>query len=73
MGKKNQPDIFWYSALTLSVIGAFNWGLIGLIDFNAVQYFFGDQALPTKLIYISIGVSSLYFILKAIQSLMEEE
>ncbi len=52
-------------ALILTIIGALNWGLIGLLDFNLVTFLFNDSIL-TNIIYILIGISGLidisYFI-----------
>mgnify|MGYP003310797457 CR=1 FL=1 len=44
-------------AITLVIIGAINWGLIGLFDFNLVELIFGSQDnLITKIIYIADGI-----------------
>lgn len=44
-------------ALTLTIIGAINWGLIGLFDFNLVALIFGGaDSLFTKIIYIIVGI-----------------
>ena len=52
-------------ALILTIIGALNWGLIGLLDFNLVTFLFNDSIL-TNIIYILVGISVLidisYFI-----------
>lgn len=47
-------------ALILTTIGAINWGLIGLFDFNLVSSIFGGaEGLFTKIIYILVGISGL--------------
>ena len=33
------------TALTLTIIGAINWGAIGLFDFNVVDYYFCNGIL----------------------------
>ena len=44
-------------ALTLTIIGAINWGLIGLFDFNLVALIFGGaDSLFTKIIYIIVCI-----------------
>ena len=48
-----------YTALALTIIGSFNWGLVGLFDFNLVTFLFGIDSLLTNIIYIVIGLSSL--------------
>lgn len=49
-------------ALTLAVIGALNWGLIGLFRLNLVSWIFGDMTLASRIIYILVGVSGLYLL-----------
>lgn len=47
-------------ALTLTIIGAINWGLIGLFDFNLVALIFGGaDGLFTKIIYILVGICGI--------------
>ena len=47
-------------ALTLTIIGAINWGLVGLFDFNLVSLIFGGaDSLFTKIIYIVVGICGL--------------
>lgn len=47
-------------ALTLTIIGAINWGLIGLFDFNLVALIFGGaESMLTTLIYILVGISGI--------------
>ncbi|MBR3117251.1 MAG: DUF378 domain-containing protein [Bacilli bacterium] len=47
-------------AITLVIIGAINWGLIGLFDFNLVTFIFGgNDSIFTKIIYILVGISGL--------------
>lgn len=47
-------------ALALMVIGGINWGLVGLFDFNLVSAIFGIDSWFTNLIYILVGLASLY-------------
>ena len=42
----------------LAIIGALNWGLIGLTGNNLVEQIFGNSTL-TRIIYILVGVSGL--------------
>jgi len=42
----------------IAIIGALNWGLIGLFQFNLVEQIFGQGAL-TRLIYILVGLSGV--------------
>jgi len=50
-------------ALLLVIIGALNWGLIGLFNFDLVATLFGGQnALLSRIIYSLIGAAGLYAI-----------
>ena len=51
-----------YILLTLVIIGAINWGLIGFFDFNLVSGIFGDATAFTRVIYALVGLSGLYMI-----------
>ena len=47
------------SALALSIIGCINWGLVGLFDFNLVEYLFGDDSILTRIVYVLVLLSGL--------------
>ncbi len=50
-------------ALLLVIIGAVNWGLIGLFQFDLVASLFGGQAsLLSRIIYSLVGIAGLYCI-----------
>lgn len=49
-------------ALTLVIIGALNWLLVGLFEFNLVDAIFGTLSWLSRLIYILVGVSGLWSI-----------
>lgn len=49
-------------ALTLIIIGAINWGLIGLFNFNLVEMIFGTMSMLTRAIYVLVGISGLWAI-----------
>ena len=44
-------------ALILVIIGAINWGLIGIFNFNLVDTIFGVASVISKIIYILVGIS----------------
>ena len=46
-------------ALVFTIIGAVNWGLIGLFDFNLVNMLFGEIEMLEKIIYIFVGICGL--------------
>ena len=48
-----------YTCLTLSIIGAINWGLIGIFRFDLVAFLFGDMSWLSRIIYTLVGLSVL--------------
>ena len=47
-------------ALVLIIIGAVNWGLIGLFKFDLVAAIFGNMTLLSRIVYSLVGVSGLW-------------
>ena len=47
------------TCLIFTIIGAINWGLIGLFDFNLVNFLFGSIGFIESAIYILVGVCGL--------------
>lgn len=52
-------EILQKICLVLTIIGAINWGLIGLFDFNLVTAIFEAGSVMTKIIYSLVGISGL--------------
>ena len=50
-------------ALILVIIGALNWGSIGLFSFDIVAWIFGGQAaIVSRIIYTLVGLAGLWSI-----------
>lgn len=49
----------YYIALTLVIIGAINWLLIGLFSFDLVATLFGNMSVLSRIIYSLVGISGL--------------
>ena len=51
-------------ALTLVLIGAIVWGLIGIFDFNLVAFIFGagSTAVVSRVIYTLVGISAVWMV-----------
>ena len=50
-------------ALTLAIIGALNWGSIGLFSFDLVAFLFGGQtSLLSRVIFGLVGLAGLWCI-----------
>lgn len=47
-------------ALVLIIIGAINWGLVGIFKFNLVDTIFGELSVITRIIYALVGISGLW-------------
>ena len=52
-------NILRYTAYVLTLIGALNWGLIGIFGFNLVAAIFGDMTLLARIVYSLVGVSAI--------------
>ena len=47
------------STLVLSIIGCLNWGLVGIFNFNLVEYLLGDGSLITRIVYVLVMIAGL--------------
>ena len=48
-------------ALILTVLGALNWGSIGLFQFDLVAWLFGGQgSLFSRIVYTVVGLAGLW-------------
>lgn len=56
-----QAKTFDYIALTLIIIGALNWGLIGFFQFDLVSALFGGMgSWISRVIYALVGIAGIY-------------
>lgn len=47
-------------ALLLVIVGAVNWGLVGLFQFDLVAALFGGQTAPlSRIVYTLVGLSGV--------------
>lgn len=46
----------------LVIVGALNWGLVGMFGFDLVQAVFGDMSSLARLVYSLVGVSGILMI-----------
>ncbi|RJO61401.1 DUF378 domain-containing protein [candidate division WS5 bacterium] len=46
----------------LVIVGAINWGIVGLLDYNVVSAVLGDATVWTRGVYVLVGLSGLYMI-----------
>jgi uncharacterized protein len=55
-------------ALLVMVLGALNWGMVGLFDTNVISDVFGGGTL-TDIVYVIVGVGGLVYIPRLLESL----
>lgn len=46
-------------ALTLVIVGALNWLLIGLFNFDLVATLFGNMSVLSRIVYSLVGISGI--------------
>lgn len=51
-----------YTILTIAIIGAINWGLIGFFRLDLVAFLFGNMTLLSRVIYGIVGICGLYLV-----------
>lgn len=51
-----------YILLTVVIIGAVNWGLIGFFRFDLVAFLFGNMTWLSRIIYALVGIGGLYLL-----------
>lgn len=49
-------------ALILTIIGALNWGSIGIFRFDFVSYFFGQATTVSRVIFALVGIAGIWCI-----------
>ena len=52
-------NIVQKTALIFTLVGAINWGLIGLFSFDLVAFLFGDMTLMSRVIYTIVGICGI--------------
>lgn len=51
-------------AAILVVVGAANWGLVGLFQFDLVAALFGDATMLSRIVYSLVGIAGLFQAIK---------
>lgn len=46
-------------ALVIGVVGCINWGLVGILNFNLVEFLFGDGTILTRVVYTIVAISGI--------------
>ncbi len=45
----------------LLLIGAINWGLVGLFNFDLVAFLLGDMTVASRIIYTIVALSGIFY------------
>ena len=53
---------FDHTALTVVIIGAVNWLLIGIFRLDLVAWLFGNMSWLSRIVYTLVGLCGLYLI-----------
>ena len=52
-------EMFQKVLLVITIIGAVNWGLSGLMDINLVSLIFGSATIMTRIVYTLVGICGI--------------
>ncbi len=58
-------------ALSLVIVGALNWGLVGLFNYNLVAALFGAFPVIERTIYVLVGIAGVYTVWTAVKASQE--
>jgi uncharacterized membrane protein YuzA (DUF378 family) len=51
--------LVWIIAYILVIVGALNWGMIGIFGVDVIARLFGPGSLGAKIAYILIGIAAI--------------
>ena len=51
--------MLYNTALTLVIVGALNWLLVGVFKFDLVATLFGSMSLFTRIVYSLVGIAGI--------------
>jgi uncharacterized membrane protein YuzA (DUF378 family) len=55
-----ERNAFGWITIVLVIVGAINWGLVGVANFNLVDIIFGAIPWLLNIVYILVGLSGLW-------------
>lgn len=66
-------NILRITAYILVLIGALNWGLVGIADFDLVAFIFGEMTLISRIVYSVVGISAIILLLTTYKDVFYHE
>lgn len=55
----------------LIIIGALNWAMVGIFNFDLVTMLFGEMSLVSRIIYVVIGFAAIVSIATTFREIFE--
>lgn len=52
-------NALYKTCLVIAAIGCINWGLVGIFNFNLVEFLFGNATIITRIVYIIVAISGI--------------
>lgn len=66
-------NIMRITSYILVLIGALNWGLVGIADFDLVAFLFGEMTVLSRIIYSIVGISAIILLLTTYRDVFYHE
>ena len=60
-------------AYILVIVGALNWGLVGIADFDLVAFIFGEMTVLSRIVYGLVGISAIILLLTTYRDIFYRE
>ena len=57
--RKKMRGLTTFVLIPLTILGALNWGLIGIFGFDLVAFIFGPATIASSIVYSIIGIAAL--------------
>ena len=52
-------NTIYKTALSKALIGCINWGLVGIFNYNLVEFLFGDGTILTRVVYVIVAIAGI--------------
>lgn len=56
----------------LVLIGAINWGLVGIFNIDLVAMIFGDMTVLARIVYALVGISAIIYAILSYKDVFEK-
>ncbi len=61
--RKKMRGLTTFVLIPLTILGALNWGLIGIFGFDLVAFIFGPATIASSIVYSIIGIAALVWLI----------